>query len=242
MKKIALVDADGIAYKIAATNDELDSFEGLTEIIDEYVNFILSTTESSHALFFIKGAKNFRKEIATIKPYKGNRIPKRIKWLEPCYYILETRYRAIAAHGAEADDYIASAVKYFQQLNVPYIICSHDKDLKQIQGEHLDLNEFDIINITEQEAAYRLFFQIMTGDSSDNIQGIPKIGPKTAEKILAEVTPTHDGYLLGCINTYKNVYGDNWPQYFAENYRLVHLKTDINLDMIEDGNIFKLNG
>lgn len=242
MKKIALVDADGIAYKIAAVNDDIDSFEALTEIIDEYVNFILTTTQSSHALFFIKGVKNFRKDIATIKPYKGNRIPKRIKWLESCYYILETRYRAIAAHGAEADDYIASAVKHFQGLNIPYIICSHDKDLKQIAGEHLDLNEFDIINITEQEASYRLFFQIMTGDSSDNIQGIPKIGSKTAEKILAEATPTYEGYLLSCINTYKNVYGNNWPQFFAENYRLIFLKDDIDLDIIENGNIFALNG
>lgn len=241
MKKIALIDADGIAYKIAAANEDLNDFAKLEALAVEYINFVVSNTASTHALLFIKGTNNFRKKIATIRPYKGNRIPKRIKWLEPMYFILENKFLAVQSHNAEADDYVSSAAKYFRQLDVPYIVCSHDKDLKQIEGEHFDLNEFEFLTIDQTSAAYRLYYQILTGDSSDNIQGLPRVGVKTAAKILAEGEQTPDGYMMSCINAYRNVYGDKWPQFFSENYRLVYLRTDMDMDHIEDSNIFSFN-
>lgn len=236
-KKIALIDADGIAYRAAAANNEVDSFEHMRDIVRESINFIVSATNATHAILFVKGDRNFRKDIATIKPYKGNRVPVPIKWLDPVYYILTQELNAVRAHGAEADDYIASMARVYRDLGVEHVVCSHDKDLYQIPGEHFDLNSLELSVITPNDAAYRLYFQILTGDSSDNIQGLPKIGEKTAEKILAATEQSEQGYMQATINAYQNVYGEIWPQMFAENYRLVLLSTRIDLDGIEDASI-----
>jgi 5'-3' exonuclease len=241
-KRTALIDADGIAYKIAAANETLDSYNDIENLVHEYMNFLFSNTEATHAVCFIKGAGNFRKDIAKIRPYKGNRNPKRIKWLEAVYHILEKEYLAIASNGAEADDYIASYAKQLKDSSEDYIICSHDKDLKQICGKHFDLNDFDFIDIDEKDAAYRLYLQILCGDSSDNIQGIPKVGIKTAAKILDAGEQAPNGYLVSCIMAYKDFYGESWPMLFAENYQLVYLLNNIDLsEPIENGKFIDVN-
>lgn len=233
-KRIALIDADGIAYRVAATNEDNDSYDSILQVLKENINFIVNTTRATHAILFIKGDGNFRKAIGTIKPYKGNRVPKRMKWLDTVYYMLETTYNAVKSNGAEADDYIASAANHFLRLGIPHIVCSHDKDLYQIPGEHFDLGSLDLINISNQDAEYRLYYQILTGDTSDNIPGLPGIGEKKAEKILAE---SNGMYLQATITAYQNIYGNNWPQMFAENFQLVYLKNDLDLDGIENEKI-----
>lgn len=241
-RKIALIDADGIAYKIAAANEQIDSYGEMENLVHEYMNFLFSTTGSTHSVCFIKGADNFRKEVAKTRPYKGNRTPKRIKWLDPVYHIIEKEYYAVPSNGAEADDYISSYARHLRALEIDHIICSHDKDLKQICGQHFDLNEFDFINIDEKDAAYRLYLQILYGDSSDNIQGIPKVGIKTAAKILDAGEQTPNGYLMSCVMAYKDFYGESWPILFAENYQLVYLVNNLDIyEQIENGKILDIN-
>lgn len=64
------------------------------------------------------------------------------------------------------------------------IICSIDKDLDMIPGWH-----YNYVNEEKywmsQEATIKFFYtQVLTGDTADNIRGVPGIGPKKAEKIL----------------------------------------------------------
>ena len=67
------------------------------------------------------------------------------------------------------------------------IICSIDKDLRNTPGWHYNWNKDEKpVWVSEEEATYNFYKQLLTGDRVDNIQGIPGIGPKKAEKILEE--------------------------------------------------------
>ena len=75
----------------------------------------------------------------------------------------------------------------------PCIICALDKDLNQIPGLHYSwelrregkvIREKQLYTITPEEGDYWCFYQLLVGDSTDNIKGIDGIGPKKAAGIL----------------------------------------------------------
>ncbi len=106
----------------------------------------------------------------------------------------------IGVEGFEADDVIATIATRFseQHPDVRVRIVSKDKDLKQLLGSGIPPTEmYDIHTdklITAQtlreemgiEPAQMLDVLALMGDSSDNIPGVPGIGPKTAAKLIAE--------------------------------------------------------
>lgn len=128
---------------------------------------------------FIDGDRNFREDVATFAKYKGNRDKSR----RPQHYH-EIREYLIKYHDAvciedhETDDELG----LHQDSNT--IICSIDKDLKQIPGYHYNWVKDELIHISNADAERTLYRQVLTGDKSDNIIGIIGVGDKTAEKIL----------------------------------------------------------
>ena len=85
----------------------------------------------------------------------------------------------------EADDLLAIFATMPEAMDDPVVIASGDKDLMQIPGTHVWLDQV----VTEQsdEAAERFTYQqILTGDATDGVPGCPGIGPVTAERIVAE--------------------------------------------------------
>lgn len=231
--KIGLVDADGVAYTLATTNEDTDSYEEIRLKLHDIITDICRQIDTPQLILFIRGKDNFRTTLAKIRPYKGNRTPKPIKWLNVVYSILENEYKAIRADGAEADDYVASAKKIFQDKA---IICSYDKDFRQIPGTLFDLSKQQLVNITPQEAAYYKYRQILMGDSSDNIQGIPGIGQKKADKILEDCS-NEEELLCRTVLTYQTFIGPKWLDQFTENYKLIHLKDDIEFNTLTVVNI-----
>jgi DNA polymerase-1 len=104
--------------------------------------------------------------------------------------------------GVEADDCIASlALKYRDDRSV--VILGSDKDLKQCLHENVLLwnpagRQESVTTLADFTAETGLSpaqwpdFQAVIGDSSDNIPGIPGVGPKTAEKIFADYPTLED--------------------------------------------------
>lgn len=91
------------------------------------------------------------------------------------------------AVGNEADDELA-----FAQTK-DTCICSIDKDLDQIVGKHFHpgikrsnvfIREPKLYTITEEQALYFFYYQLLVGDNTDNIKGAIGIGPKKAHNIL----------------------------------------------------------
>ena len=73
-----------------------------------------------------------------------------------------------------------------------------------------------------EQAAFNLWKQVLTGDSTDNIPGVPKVGERKAEKLLASVRSI-DQYRDICLKEYQKHYKDQAEQIMLENYNLVYL-------------------
>lgn len=160
-------------------------FEDITE-----VELFITTCRNSH-----------RKKLAP--SYKSNRKANKYVWL------LREHFSNNGAFGhdtREADDLIAERAKEIGLGN--YLVCSIDKDLKQIGGHYWsyyrqkvkDENGNEVINdfgfpqrefkqefvefITKEEAERMFWIQMLMGDAGDGVAGLKRVGPKTAEKIL----------------------------------------------------------
>ena len=99
--------------------------------------------------------------------------------------------------GVEADDVIGTLARRAANQGVDVIICTGDKDLAQLVNDRIRLvNTMDKENSEMDEAGVKAKFGVapaqiidyltLVGDTSDNIPGVPKVGPKTAVKWLAE--------------------------------------------------------
>lgn len=149
---------------------------------DDLLDTILGETGCVSYEIWISGKSNFR---YTVFPeYKANRIhAKRPKWEAEVKQHLVDHWNANVADGCEADDMLGA-----RQTN-DTIICTIDKDLDQIPGLHYNFVKKEKYEISE-EGAYRFFcYQLMVGDPSDGIKGIPGIGKVKANKLLESYPP-----------------------------------------------------
>jgi DNA polymerase-1 len=106
---------------------------------------------------------------------------------------------SVRADGFEADDVIATLVEECSTTHRPCWILSGDKDIMQLIGGNVrllapergatDVVEYAREKVFEAKGVYPeqiIDFLALTGDSSDNVPGVPGIGEKTAQKILAQ--------------------------------------------------------
>jgi 5'-3' exonuclease len=185
-----LIDADYIVYKCcAATETEIDFGEDLIVVTSrfseayEYVERELYNIASDLGCFddsilFFSDSVNFRKSIDPA--YKGHRNRKK-----PCGYKrvinkLKEEYHVVIMPTLEADDALGI---YATNLPGQHIICSPDKDMRQIPGQLFDLTQ-GVVEITPEMGDRWHLIQAMAGDQTDGYAGIPGIGIKRAEALL----------------------------------------------------------
>lgn len=115
--------------------------------------------------------------------YKGNRENiRRPKHLEAAkMYLLDNWDSQCIPGEYEADDLMA------MNQGPDTVICTVDKDLLQVPGNHYNFAKKKFSIISEEEGNRNLYKQMLTGDTSDGIPGIKGIGPKTAEKIIGDL-------------------------------------------------------
>ncbi len=160
---------------------------------------LLREERPRHLAFVLDGpGKNFRHELFT--PYKAQRAATPedlVKQAAPLRRGVELLgIPLIVSEGGEADDCIASLVSRLKAER-PVVIMGADKDLNQCLDERVFI--WDPALKAEKLATLESFrqeqgmepghwpdYQALIGDSSDNIPGVPGIGPKTAIKIMAE--------------------------------------------------------
>lgn len=144
--------------------------------------------------------------------------------------------------GVEADDVIASVVKQCRAQGLRVVIVSADKDLMQLLGD--DVLMWDTMRnrvIGPDDARERFGVEIaqirdvlaLMGDSSDNIPGVPSVGPKTAKDLIREY-----GNIDGIYAGLDKIKRKKLRETLAENevqarmsQRLVTLKDDVALEV-----------
>lgn len=185
------------------------------------------------------GAGNFRHQVATIQGYKHNRLnaEKPMLYQEIRDYLV-TYHKATIVEGMEADD--ALSIVHARSVsgdpvnvsNDPAhpvfrhpdecIIGAIDKDLRNIPGKHINFDkrvaendEYKFIVVTEEEGRRSFWKQVLTGDSADNILGIPGMGPKKADVILDSlITKSEEEYFWAVYAAYKKHYGNKPFEYY----------------------------
>ena len=195
----------------------------LTNHLDESMKFILSKTvrdfEQGSYQVYLTGSGNFRYEVAKTVPYKENRksTPKPVDFPQARDYLVE-HFGAIISEGEEADDLIAIEAT---RCGPTTVVASIDKDMLQIPCRHFNLNKGDWTTVSEFSGLEFFYRQVLTGDAADNIKGVHGIGPKTAKKMLSQLT-TEEQLWDVCVEAYK---GD--VQRVVENARLLWLRREV---------------
>ena len=227
--KTLAVDGDIIAYKTAAVCE--DHFEGAVKaIIDTTLRDIATDTGVNNMRIYLSGTDNFRYSIAKTMPYKGNRATMvRPQFLPAARDYLVEKYGAIIIDGYEADDGIATDMTVTGAAH-----CGIDKDLLQIEGLHYNYIKKEWTIVGAEEAEITLYRQILMGDKSDNVPGLPGIGEKKAANVIIDANTALmdalDFYKFTCEAKLPNV---NYMDYFSEQSYLITMRKDVPIFQID---------
>lgn len=189
----ALIDGDILCYRIGFATEDEDEGTAITTMatfLEDLLLFDLLDYEDTE--IFLTGTDNFRFDVATTAPYKGNRKDvKKPQHLALLRDYLVKAWGATISEGQEADDDIAIRAL---ELGSECIIVSIDKDFMQVPGWHYNFIKREKKFVTEEEGLRFFYKQILTGDNADNIKGIKGVGPVRAEKMLKDASTPHQLY------------------------------------------------
>ena len=206
-KRLLLVDAGSIIYPAYHVFKDLSNSQGFPTGaifgVTRILMRILKEFPSKYvAICFDSRGKNFRHE--KFEAYKAHRpsmdealvvqVP-RIKEVVEAFGLPQAEQQ-----GYEADDVIAALTQQAKAQKLGVVIVTGDKDLMQLVDEHVyvarpgrdparDLRLLDVRGVEEYMGippAKIIDFLSLTGDSVDNVPGVPGIGEKTAQQLLNE--------------------------------------------------------
>jgi DNA polymerase-1 len=183
----------------------------------------------------------FRKEI--FPEYKANRAkrpddfgPQEDRILQ---IVRDAGIPIFGKNGFEADDVIATMAKRLCTMDFETYIVSKDKDLRQIVGPCVKLYDVASDKVTdaatmEAELGFgpdqAIEIQTLMGDSTDNVPGIPGVGPKTAVELIRKYGTADN--VLNHLDELKPRQRENFQQYkdrLPIARRLVTLKDDVDI-------------
>ena len=249
---IILVDGSSYLYRayhalpplLTSNNKPTGAIKGVISMIQR---ILIDHPSSPVAVIFDAKGRTFRHEM--YKEYKANRPPMPTdlaEQIEPIHRIIELMgIKLITISGVEADDVIGTLADQARQKQIDTVISSGDKDMTQLVCKNVKVVNTMTGELLDTKGVKKKFgvppeliidYLALIGDTSDNVPGVDKVGPKTAVKWLTE---------------YKNIDGivdnsENIPGKVGENLRLgleqlslskelVTIKKDVDLDVTIEG-------
>jgi hypothetical protein len=175
---------------------------------------------------YLGGKTNFRDRVAVTLPYKGNRdrSHRRAYEDEIREFIMAT-WPTTVSEDEEADDLLGIAqTKYGPEQSV---IISLDKDLDQIPGLKYNFLHDVRYTVTDAQATLNFHLQLLMGDSTDNITGLPGIGKGKANKALHGLEDPAE-QLNECARMYQIHSGkEDWEKYMLEMGQLLWIRREV---------------
>jgi hypothetical protein len=185
---------------------------------------MVEATDAEAFSIHLSPSTTFRHQLATIQGYKANRkdSAKPVHLAEIRNY-LQSRFKAKVADNMEADDAISIAAHELARLGDLPIVCSNDKDLQQIPGMHYNFATKDHDYVSPERAVKWFYEQVLQGDATDNVLGIPGVGPVKAHDWLVHARTVVEMWQV-CVNAFADHYGDmEGPGHALETARLVYI-------------------
>jgi DNA polymerase-1 len=202
MAQLVLVDGSSYLYRAFHALPDLRTSRGEpTGALRGVVSMLRRIAEDEKpdyfAVVFDAPGKTFRD--AWYPEYKANRPPMPddlVLQIEPLHELVRASgWPLLMIDGVEADDVIGTLATQAVAAGVDCLISTGDKDLAQLVRPGIALvNTMSNENLDEKGVFAKfgvrpdqvLDFLALTGDAVDNVPGVPKVGPKTAAKWLAQ--------------------------------------------------------
>ncbi|CAD0263220.1 MULTISPECIES: DNA polymerase I [Pseudomonas] len=200
---LVLVDGSSYLYRAFHALPPLTTSKGLpTGAVKGVLNMLKSLRkqypDSPFAVVFDAKGGTFRDEMYA--EYKANRpsMPDDMRLqIEPLHQsVIALGFPLLCVEGVEADDVIGTLARSSAAADRPVVISTGDKDMAQLVDGHITLvntmtgSAMDVEGVKEKFGVAPeqiIDYLALMGDSSDNIPGVPGIGPKTASGLLVGV-------------------------------------------------------
>lgn len=245
-KKLLLIDGSSFLFRAYHAVPPLSNAEGLpTNAIFGVANMLRRLmkdhkTDYLTVVFDAPGG-TFRNELYS--EYKAHRPPMpddlRVQ-IEPLHDLIRSMgFPLIMESGVEADDVLGALADLAVAEGFDVVISTGDKDMAQLVCAQVTL-ENTMSNTTMDEQgvidkfgvtpAQIIDYLALMGDSADNIPGVPKVGPKTAAKWLAQYKTLEN--LMACADEIKGKVGENLRASLADlplSKQLTTIKCDLGL-------------
>lgn len=201
-----------------------------SQIVNDY-NLRIQDGDTINEVVFLTGCgsmQNFRELHA--HEYKANRDPAH----KPTHYDalrthIQKTWPTVITEGAETDDYLCQAAKDVKTKferpghTVHPIIVSIDKDLLSVPGTHYNFVNGALLEVTENDADYNFFKQMLVGDTADNVKGIKGIGAARATTILHQHFGNPHALCAAALAMYASREGANWLQRWNDNAIMLYI-------------------
>jgi DNA polymerase-1 len=250
-QSLVLIDGSSYLFRAFHALPNLMSTKGaptgaIRGVISMIKKLIKEYADSQIIVVFDAKGKTFRNDLYA--EYKANRakMPDELRLqIEPIQNIIRLMgLPLVIVEGVEADDVIGTIALASAQQNRSVVISTGDKDMAQLVNEHVTLINTMTDTKMDSEGVVEKFgvrpdqiidYLALVGDTSDNIPGVPKCGPKTAVKWLTSYES-----LNGVMENADDV-GGKVGEYLRESlkhlpmsYQLATIKLDVELDITVD--------
>ena len=247
-KQLILVDGSSYLFRAfhalpPLTNSEQQDTGAVKGVINMIRSLMKNYEDSNIAIVFDAKGKTFRSKIYT--EYKANRppMPDELRsQIQPIHQIIEAMgLPLLIISDVEADDVIGTLSGQATEAGISTLISTGDKDLAQLVNDKVTLINTMTNELLNNESVVAKFgvapnriidYLALMGDKSDNIPGVPSVGPKTAVKWLLEY-----GSMEGVIENAEAI-GGKVGEKLRDNidllrlsYELATIKMDVVLDV-----------
>lgn len=257
MDQIYILDAVNYLFRAyyaigPMTNDKGQSTSALYGFIRS-VHKVIKEFNPSHLVCVFDGPDSTKSRLEVFSEYKMHRkgAPEDLfpQFIWAYQYCEMAGIPALVIENVEADDTMASIAVWAKKEEAKSFLCTSDKDLCQLVCDHIFVLNIHKNNLLmDKEKVEELFgvtpsqmldLLAMMGDSSDNIPGLPGIGPKTAASLLQQFGSLD--FILENIDKLKG----KKQQIFTEEKEKALMSRELatlqyNVDIPRDSSFYKL--
>ena len=249
--QVVLVDGSSYLFRAYHALPQLVSSKGqatgaIKGVISMIRKLIADYPDSQIAIVFDAKGKSFRNEI--YKDYKANRppMPDELRsQIEPIHNIIRLMGLPIlVVDHVEADDVIGTLATQATAKKMDVLVSTGDKDMAQLVTPHVTLINTMTDTLMDGPGVGEKFgvradqiidYLALVGDTSDNIPGVPKCGPKTAVKWLRAFESLNG--VMANAESVKGKVGEYLREsleFLPMSYELATIKKDLELEYSVD--------
>jgi len=226
---IVLFDADSLVYSSCCNVETIEEAIGkFDEVFMSIANRLEDNYDVKEYIFFNNSRGNFRKVLD--KNYKANRLNVELPpLLNEMHELVTVLYDSKKTYGMETDDIVA---KYWYKLSNEFgrdnvLIISIDKDYKQLPAliYNYHYKHRCIYDISEKQALYNFYEQMIIGDGADNVNYCKGYGKVYASKIF-NGCKTHYQFTKKTYELFRKIYKSKAKLKYIQCYNLLRLQLE----------------